>query len=356
MIRVPFGRTKTDRQSNLFHIKNKNGMEIAVTDYGARLVSIKVPLKEGKLLDVVLGYDCVEEYEKDHYCFGATIGRNANRISNAFFILNGRKYHLEKNEYGNNSHSGPDGYQSRLWEVQNISENSIRFLLVSHHLDQGFPGRLVITVTYTLTEENEVKIHYEGISDADTIINMTHHSYFNLNGHDSGNILDQYLKVNALSYSPIGDYQYIPTGVQEPVQGTPMDFLDMKKIGRDINADFEQLKLAGDYNHSFVLNKNKNEMGEMAKAYGEDSGIYMKAYTNLPAMQLYTGVYIGETVGKDKIMYNSRSGFCLEAQYTPNIINEVRGEKPIFMSGEKYDKTIVYQFFNDHQTNYLQLQ
>lgn len=351
MKRIPFGRIMTGRQSTIFFLKNKNGMEIAVTDYGARLVSVKVPTRENNIADVVLGYDTVEEYEKDRYCFGATIGRNANRISNAFFVLNDTGYHLAQNEYGNNSHSGPDGYQSRLWEIRKVTDTSIKFSLHSPHLDQGFPGRLMISVTYTLTESNEVKVHYEGLSNAVTIINMTHHSYFNLNGHDSGNVLEQYLKIYADDYSPVSDYQCIPTGEHEPVQGTPMDFRKFKKIGRDINTDFPQLLIAGDYNHNFILKKKKNEMRKMAEAYGEVSGIFMKAYTNLPALQLYTGVYIRKTIGKGGNIYGSRSGFCLEAQYTPNAVNEANEEKPVFMAGELYDKTVVYQFFNEIQFN-----
>lgn len=346
MEQIPFGITYMGKQSTLFIMKNNKGMEIAVTNYGARLVSVKIPTKDGHLVDVVLGYDSVEDYEKDPYCFGATIGRNANRISNARFVLNGCEYHLAQNEYRNNSHSGPNGYQTRLWEVQKIVGNSVKFSLISPHLDQGFPGKLVVSVIYMLTDSNEVRIRYEGISDADTVINMTHHSYFNLNGHDSGNVLNQYLKINTKNYSPIRDYQCIPTGVHEPVEGTPMDFLLLKKIGRDIDEDFEQLVFAGDYNHNFILNKRKNEMGNMVEAYSRESGILMRAYTDLPAMQLYTGVYIKEAAGKDGSVYGPRSGFCLEAQYTPNAINEEHEEKPIFKAGEKYDKTVVYQFLN----------
>jgi Galactose mutarotase and related enzymes len=326
-------------------------MEIEVTNYGARLVSVRIPGKNGELLDVVLGYDSAEEYEKDPYCFGAIIGRHANRIKNAEFVLNGKTYYLSKNEYGNNIHSGPDGYQFRVWDIEQANNSCVCFSLVSSHLDQGFPGEFEVTVTYTLTENNEIMIHYEGMATADTIVNMTHHSYFNLNGHDSGHVLNQYLRIHAARYSPICDYQCIPTGEHAKVKKTPMDFLDFKTIGQDIEADFAQLKMAGDYNHNYILDKEKNTMGIMAEAYCKESGIYMSAKTDLPAVQLYTGVYIAETIGKCQRLYGNRSGFCLEAQYTPNAMNEEGEEKPILRGGEKYDKTVIYQFHYGKEPN-----
>lgn len=339
-----FGTTKQCQEAQLFTIRNSNGMKISVTDYGSRLVSVHIPDKYGKIRDIVLGYDCVSQYEKDPYCFGANIGRNANRIKNAEFVLNGKKYCLSKNEYNNNSHSGPNGYQFRMWNIEEIDESSIRFLLVSPDLDQGFPGEFTVSVTYTLTEENEIVIQYTGISTSDTVVNMTHHSYFNLGGHDSGNVLNQYLRIQSALYSPVSDYQCIPIGKYTEVQGTPMNFLNFKKIGREIEADFVQLNIAGDYNHNFILDKDRNAMGLMAEAYCEESGIYMKAETNLPAMQLYTGAFIDSAEGKNRCIYEKRSGFCLEAQYTPNAINSQVGEKPILKAGERYDKTIRYQF------------
>ncbi len=335
---------KTGEAVILYTLKNSSGMEITVTNYGARLVSVKVPGKDKKIRDVVLGYDNVQGYEADANCFGATIGRNANRIKNAEFVLNGKKYFLSRNEYENNSHSGPDGYQSRLWKTIEVEDTYVRFLLVSPDGDQGFPGEFTVTTTYRLTQENEVFIEFEGVCTADTIVNMTHHSYFNLNGHESGPVLDQFLRIYANEYSPVADDRWIPTGKHVNVTGTSMDFTSFKKIGRDFGSDCRQLKISGDYNHNFILDKKKNEMGIMAQAYGEESGICMKAYANLPAMQLYTGSYIDNVVGKQDCVYGKCSGFCLEAQYTPNAVNEEQEEKPILHAGEKYDKTIMYQF------------
>lgn len=330
--------------AQFYVMKNSSGMEIIVTNYGARLVSVKVPDKDGKQRDVVLGYDSIAEYERDPYCFGATIGRNANRIKNARFILNGEIWNLEKNEYDNNNHSGPDGYHSRSWDVEDINENSVCFSIFSPHLDQGFPGDFKVCVTYTLTEDNEIVIHFEGESTKETVVNMTHHSYFNLDGDDSGNVLNQYLKIYADTYAPIADYQSIPTGGRAVVNGTPMDFREFKKIGKDIYSDFSQLRIAGDYNHSYYLNKEKNEMGKMAEAYSENSGIHMEVWTTLPSVQLYTGYYIEEIAGKKGCIYQSRSGFCLEPQYTPNAINQDGEEKPILKAGEVYDTSVIYKF------------
>lgn len=340
-----FGCLEDGRQAYLYLLKKQN-MEVGLTDYGARLVSVKLPGADGVVRDIVLGYDNVRGYEKDKYCLGATIGRNANRIENAQFVLNGIQYRLSRNENNNNSHSGPDGYQSRLWETTETGPSSVTFRLNSPHMDQGFPGAFTVYTTYTLTDDNGILIQYRGASTADTVVNMTHHSYFNLSGHDSGPILDQYLQINASEYSPIGDSQCIPTGKHEKVEGTPMDFRQLKRIGRDISMDFRQLLLAGDYNHSFLLDKEKNRLGHMAEAYSEESGIRLKAYTDLPAMQLYTGVYLDNVHGKEGCIYGSRSGFCLEAQYTPNAINEEKEEKPVLMAEEYYEKTILYRFYH----------
>lgn len=339
-----FGKLKSGHMAQLYVLRNSHGMEAAVTDYGARLVHVKLPVIQGEIIDVVLGYDSAGEYEKDPYLFGATVGRNANRIKDAEFILNGSKYYLAKNENENNNHSGPDGYQSRVWKTDDVEGASVRFSLISPHLDQGFPGRFDVSVTYTLTESNELVIHYEGLSTQDTVVNMTHHSYFNLEGHGAGDILGQSLRLDADRYSPISDSQCIPYGICEKVKGTPMDFLTFKKIGRDIHNDFPQLKMAGDYNHSFIINKKETAMNIFAEAYSEKTGIYMAAETDLPAVQFYAGRFIGDTLGKGGSQYRSRSGFCLEAQYTPNAINEQDEEKPILRAGERYDKTIIYRF------------
>lgn len=343
-----FGRTASGKQAWLYTIKNQNGMEIALTDYGARLVSVKLNGRKNKRYDVVLGYDDVAMYEKDSCCFGAIIGRNANRIRNAEFSIDGKLFKLAQNEYMNNSHSGPDGYQFRFWSVKEQMENGICFALISPHMDQGFPGQAEILVTYILTDENEMKIYYNAVSDRKTIFNLTHHSYFNLDGHDSGNVYKNKLKIYASEYSPIDEWS-IPTGIHESVKNTPMDFSVWKKIGKDIENDYEQLNLTKGYNHNYILEKKST--GLVAEAEGNQSGIKMEVYTDLPGLQLYTGSHIEKVVGKGGVIYSRAQGFCLEAQYVPNAVNEKTEIKPIFEAGSSYIKYVSYKFFSEGNKN-----
>lgn len=339
-----FGKSSRGENVYLYTLTNENNMKVELINYGARLVSVLVKGKDEKLYDVVLGYDNLRDYENDNYCFGATIGRNANRTKDAKFTLNGTTYHLSKNENNNNCHSGPSGYEHRVWDGEIIDDNAVRFSLISPAMDQGFPGEFKISVTYRLTSDNSIQIFFNGISTEDTVVNMTNHTYFNLSGHDSGAVLEQYLYINSDEYSPIENEESIPTGVRESVKDTPMDFRTFKKIGRDINLGFEQLMLAGDYNHSFHINKGKGELGLMAEAYSEKSGIRLRAFSDLPDMQFYAGFYINDCMGKKSYTYESRAGFCLEAQYTPNAMNADTGDKPIVRQNEEYFRRIYFQF------------
>jgi len=293
-----FGTTKDGKEALLYTLSNKNGMEISVTDYGAHLVSVLVPDKDGKKRDVVLGFDSVTGYETDGSHFGATIGRNGNRIAGAAFELHGKTYQLAKNENNNNLHSGPDGYDYRLWDVEEADDSAVTFVLMSPDGDQGFPGNFEVSVTYTLTDENAVEIHYEGSCDQDTVVNMTNHSYFNLAGHDAGSIENQTLVLKAEQFSPVIDSASIPTGEHAPVQGTPMDFTSEKAIGAEIEADFEQLKLTGGYDHNFILDKAvEGSIELMAVASCKESGITMEAFTDLPCVQFYAGNFIAPVTG-----------------------------------------------------------
>ncbi|MCI5648889.1 MAG: aldose epimerase family protein [Fusicatenibacter sp.] len=340
-----FGATEDGREANLYTLENKNGMEIALCDYGAHLVSVLVPVGGKEKKDLVLGFDDVSGYVTDGCHFGATIGRNGNRIAEASFELNGSHYQLSANENENNLHSGPDGYEYRYWEVKEAADTYVTFHLVSPDKDQGFPGNFDICVTYTLTDENAIEIHYEGTCDADTVANMTNHTYFNLGGHDSGDILNQTLKLKAEYYSPVIDSKSIPTGEHAAVTGTPMDFTKEKAIGQEINADFEQLIFTGGYDHNYILDKAICGSVElMAVASCKETGIVMEAYTDLPAVQFYAGNFIKDVAGKGGITYGKRNGFCLESQYIPNAINEESEEKPILAKGDTYDTTTVYKF------------
>lgn len=344
MTRQDFGRTPSGETAQLYTFTNARGAQMAVSDFGALLVAVRVPDRDGALRDVVLGYDDVNAYLSGSCFFGAVIGRNGNRIADAKFTLNGKEYRLAANENGNSLHSNPDGYEQRLWKVKETTEHSIALGLYSPDGDQGFPGNFDITVTYTLTEENSVEIHYRGVCDQDTVANMTNHSYFNLDGQGSGSVEEQYLTLHADRYTPVIDSRSIPTGELAPVAGTPMDFTAPKKIGAEIDAEFAQLQYTGGYDHNYVLNKKGSGVEEMAVASSEKSGIRMTAYTDCPGVQFYAGNFIKEHAGKKGAVYDKRGGFCLESQFYPNAVNTPEFPSPVLKAGQVYDTTTIYKF------------
>lgn len=339
-----FGITKKGEQASLYALKNSNHVTMKVTDYGAALVSLLVPSKDGQMKDVVLGYDDVTGYEEHTCYFGATIGRNGNRIRDGRFTIDGKEYKIDENENHNNLHSGKNGFNSVIWEVREHTDNSITFYHYSTEEEQKFPGNMQITVTYTLTEDNTLHIVYNGKADADTIMNCTNHSYFNLNGHESGSIEGQLLQILADAYTPVTDSASIPTGEIAPVEETPMDFRTEKTIGQDINADFEQLHFTGGYDHNYVLGR-PGEKKVMANAYCKESGIAMEAATDCCGVQFYAGNFIGEQTGKDGAAYHDRSGFCLESQFYPNAVNEPGFPTPVVKAGETYHTETTYRFY-----------
>lgn len=344
VVRSDFGKTADGKNISLYTVTNANGTVMKVTDYGAILVSLFVKDREGNPVDVVLGYESGSDYQKNPPHFGATIGRNGNRIANASFALNGVTYSLQANENENNLHSGPDGYEFMLWDAE-ATENAVIFRHEGPDGEQGFPGVFRIQVTYTLTEDDAVEIHYEGVSDQDTVANMTNHSYFNLAGHEAGVVNDQVLKLNCSYYTPVKDARSIPTGEIAPVEGTPMDFTKGKTIGEDIEADFEQLQFTGGFDHNYIVDKEKGAFAWMAEAYSEKTGIAMTAYTDCPAVQFYAGNFIEDEKGKNGAVYGKRHGFCLESQYCPNAVNDTHFEQPFLKAGEKYDTKTVYKFY-----------
>lgn len=344
----PFGKSTDNREVYLYEITNKNGVCIGVSDFGATLVKIVVPDKNGVFTDVALGYDSAEGYHVNSCHFGSVIGRNGNRIGNAKFTLNGREYPLAVNDNKNNLHSGPNWFRTRVWNVVEVSEenNSITLCILSPDGDQGFPGNFTGYVTYMLTDDNEVVLHYEGSADADTIVNMTNHSYFNLAGHDAGPeaMLNHMVWMDAPEYTPVSDSEAIPTGEIAPVAGTPMDFTMPKKIGEDVEADFEQLKFGGGYDHNYALAREKGERKKAARVVCEESGIVMEVYTDLPGMQFYIGNFIKPETGKNGCTYIKRGGFCMETQYYPDACNQKNFQSSVLKAGEKYDTTTIYKF------------
>ncbi len=340
-----FGKTSNGEVAHIITIANNSGMSIEVTDYGATLVSVSVPDKEGRLSDVVLGYDDVTDYERNTAYLGATIGRIGNRIAKASFSIDGKEYFMDKNEGENVCHSGPHGYHGMLWQMElREEENMVAFHHVSPHLEQGIPGRFDVTVTYQLTDENEIRIHYSGCSDRDTIVNMTNHSYFNLAGHESGKLITGHeIWIDADAFTPVGE-DLIPTGEIRPVEGTYMDFRTAKKIGRDIDAADEQLRVGGGYDHNFVLNHYDGTVRKVAEVFEEGSGRKLEVFTDLPGMQMYAGNFLGGgSVGKDGAVYRNRSGLALETQYFPDAVHHANFPQPFLKAGEPYDTTTVYR-------------
>lgn len=337
-----FGQTASGKTAALYTIENTQGMRMSVTDFGAALVSVVIKDKDGTERDVVLGCDSVEGYEKGGSFFGAVVGRNANRIGGAAFILNGKEYRLTANERGNNLHSGMDFYNKRMWEVKKAGTHSITFALFSPDGDQGYPGDLRMEVTYALTEENEVKISYRGITSEDTIINMTNHSYFNLNGEDGEDIRNHIVKIDSDCFAET-DAEQIPTGRMLDVTGTPMDFRSEKMIGEEIDADYALLRLAGGYDHNWGL-KNNGKYKKAAEAYSPLTGIRMEVYTDLPGMQMYTGNGTEEKYGKGGRGYGKNSGVCFETQYYPDAVHHDGFEAPICKAGEIYETATGYRF------------
>ena len=345
MYKESFGTSKQGEAVSVYLLENKNGASVRVTDYGAALVSIIVPDKNGGMQDVLLGYDNVTGYENNTCYFGAVIGRNGNRIANAQLTIDGVTYSLDSNDNENNLHSGEKGMDTIVWDVKEYTDNAITFTCKSADLEQGFPGNMDVQVTYVLTDEHAVEIHYEAVSDKDTVANFTNHAYFNLEGHASGNVLGQELMLRASYYTPVIDSKAIPTGEIAPVAGTPMDFTTAKTIGRDMEADDTQIKYGGGFDHNFVLDKEEKGAFElMAEAYAPGTGIVMEAYTDRPGVQFYSGNFITTQDGKQGAVYGKRQGFCLESQFFPNSVNEPKFEAPIIKAGEVYRSKTSYQF------------
>lgn len=343
VVKEKFGITKDGKDVYAYTLSNSNGMQARVINYGAILVNLFVPDKDGKLDDVVLGFDNLEGYYGNGSFFGATIGPSANRIGGASFEINGKTYQLDVNDGPNNLHSHMEnGYHKQVWEAAE-GDNSVTLTLEGKDGEMGFPGNKKITMTYSLSEDNALKLAYHVSADADTIVNLTNHTYFNLSGHQAGSIEDHLLQLHAGNYTPVVPGA-IPTGEIAPVAGTPMDFTKAKPIGQDINADFEQLKLTLGYDHNFVIDGADGSLKEIAQVQDPKSGRKMKVFTNLPGVQFYAGNCIAEETGKENAVYAPRKGFCLETQYYPDNIHHPNFPQAVFGPGKDYESETVYQF------------
>ena len=342
-----FGKTVRGDEATLYTLTNGNGMKVSFTNYGANIVSIIVPDAKGNFADVNLGFENLAGYEENPPGFGSFIGRHANRISDARFELNGKVYELDKNDGKNNLHSGFVGYNKFMYETEVYEDDdiaSIEFSRLSPHMEQGFPGNLDVSVTYSLTEANELVIEYLAVSDRDTIVNLTNHAYFNLAGHDSGSILDHKVWIKANQFTPTTP-DLIPTGEIRDVTGTPMDFRTPKTIGQDINSDYEPLVLAGGYDHNYVLDISGNQVEKVAELIDDKSGRRMEVYTDLPGLQLYTGNMLSPVNNsKNGAVYEKRYGVCFETQFFPNSMNTPNFTSSMLKAGKEFDSVTIYKF------------
>ena len=340
-----FQTVVNDAQTDLYTLKNKAGMEVCITNFGGRIVSIMVPDKNGEMKDVVLGFDSIADYINVPSDFGASIGRYANRINQGKMVLDSDTIQLPKNNFGHCLHGGPKGWQYQVYEANPIDETTLELTRFSPDGDANFPGNLTAKVLFKLTDDNAIDIKYSATTDKKTVINMTNHSYFNLSGNPSKAATDHILYVNADNYTPV-DRTYMTTGEIVPVKDTPMDFTTPKAVGRDItNFDFIQLKYGNGYDHNWVLNTNGDVKQLAAKLTSPESGISLEVYTNEPGIQVYTGNFLdGTAKGKKGIVYNQRASVCLETQHYPDSPNKPQWPSVILEPGQTYNSECIFKF------------
>lgn len=331
------------QQIYLYTLKNSRGMEVAIANYGATVVSIKVPDNNGKIADVALGYDNVQGYASGKSYFGATAGRYANRIAGGAFALGGTKYQIPRNDGPNALHGGNVGFNKRIWTEKDLPGNAIQMSYLSPDGEEGFPGNLKVTVTFTLTEQNELRFHYLATTDKDTVLNLTNHTYFNLAGQGSGDILGTELTLHASKFTPV-DANLIPTGELEAVKGTPFDFTTPHKIGERIGVQNEQLKLGRGYDHNFVLDRTKPGLTVAARAYDARSGRELEVLTDQPGIQFYSGNFLDGTAKGKGSAYNYQTGFCLETQHFPDSPNHPKFPSTELKPGQKFESTTIFRF------------
>lgn len=343
-----FTKTIDNQQVSLFNLKNKKGTICQITNFGARIVSMFVINKQDELIDVVLGLESIDEYQKDDKYLGAIVGRYANRIAKSKFVLDGKEYHLFTNDNTNSLHGGLKGFDKVVWTANLFltlnGEEAIELSYFSKDGEEGYPGNLTLKVTYTLTDSNEIKIDYWAKTDVKTVINLTNHSYFNLKGAGIGNIHSHELVLNANTFTP-SDAISIPTGEIRSISNTPLDFRTAHTIGSRINDDYLELVQTNGYDHTFVLKKEKEKLSWVATVFEPSTGIELKAFSTEPGVHFYTGNFLdGKNIGKNSNRYDFRSGFCLEMQHLPDSPNQPSFPSTILCPGEIYTQTTIYQF------------
>lgn len=336
------------RKVGLFTLENRNGVRADITNYGGRIVSLLIPCKEGIFDDVVNGFHHINDYlNTSEVYYGAVIGRYANRIANARFSLDGKTYQLMANNGPNSLHGGPGGFHQVVWDAKQLDRQTLQLNYVSPHLEEGFPGNLDVKVTYMLSDDNALHIEYNASTDHTTVINLTNHAFFNLSGEGSSTINDHFIKIYAHHYTPVNEV-LIPTGEIAPVENTPFDFRDFRRIGEFVDADHPQIQIGKGYDHNFVLMKTPGIQGAAelaASVYDPISGRKMDVYTSEPGMQFYGGNFLsGNVIGKRGEPYLFRSSFCLETQHFPDSPNQPHFPSVVLHPGQTYTSKTIYQF------------
>ena len=341
-------RTEVDgKKTDLYILRNKNNMEVCITIFGGRIVSVMVTDKDGQMRDVVLGFDSIQDYISKPSDFGASIGRYANRINQGKFTLDGVEYQLPRNNYGHCLHGGPQGFQYRVYDAVQLNPQELQLTYVAKDGEEGFPGNITCKVLMKLTDDNAIDIQYEAETDKPTIVNMTNHSYFNLDG-DAGSNAEHLLTIDADYYTPV-DSTFMTTGEIVPVEDTPMDFRTPMPVGERINDfDFVQLKNGNGYDHNWVLNAKGDINRRAASLKSQKTGIVLDVYTNEPGVQVYAGNFLdGSLTGKKGITYNQRASVCLETQKYPDTPNKPEWPSAVLRPGEKYMSQCIFKFSVD---------
>jgi len=344
MTKRSYGQTKAGEAVDLFTLTNAAGVTASITNYGGIVTSLMVPDRAGKMADVVLGFDSLDGYLGEHPYFGALIGRYGNRIGKARFTLNGKTYKLAANNNGNHLHGGLVGFDKKVWTAAPVGDDTLELTYLSKDGEEGYPGNLSVKVRYTLTADNELKLGYEATTDKATVLNLTNHSYFHLGGAGSGDSLGHRIQILADRFTPV-DKGLIPTGELRPVEGTPFDFRTAHAIGEHIDADEEQIRLGGGYDHNFVLNSGGGSLATAAIVEEPVSGRKMEVLTTQPGVQFYTGNFLdGSVKGKGGIAYQKRFSLCLETQHFPDSPNKPKFPSVVLEPGARFESTTVYRF------------
>ena len=348
LVKSNFRTEVNGKKTDLYVLRNQNNMEVCVTNFGGRIVSVMVPGKDGVMRDVVLGFDSIQDYISKPSDFGASIGRYANRINQGKFTLDGVEYQLPRNNYGHCLHGGPKGYQYQVYDALQTGPQELELTYRSKDGEEGFPGNITCKVIMKLTDDNAIDIQYEAETDKPTIVNMTNHSYFNLDG-DAGSNADHLLTIDADSYTPV-DSTFMTTGEIVTVEGTPMDFRTPTPVGARINDfDFVQLKNGNGYDHNWVLNAKGDITRKAATLESPKTGIVLDVYTNEPGIQVYAGNFLdGSLTGKKGIAYNQRASVCLETQKYPDTPNKPEWPSAVLRPGEKYNSHCIFKFSVDN--------